>query len=647
MKKNIVVLASEIANDYSFSVLDGITNYFSDKNANLIIISARMGDDLASIQSQIGLKLAECEQIDGIIILSSIFLSRISLDQLTKIVKSFKTKNILSLSVQLPIKGSASIYVSCDDAYNKIIRHLKEVHGCKKIAFLSATATGSKEAKDRYEAFLKAMQKNGLTFDEKLKFEGYFVYDRALYAIQERFKTKKSVDFDALIAANDMMAFAAIRAFEELGLNVPEDIKVVGYDDIIQAQTAELTLSTINQQMEEQGIKAGELIWNKANGVKIKKQTPVKIRPIFRKSCGCADTESAFINKMFRHTGNKNISVSLHLEKNMIQQNIYYLLENLQSEMTLEMLFDSIDSILPDRYIPGIVVCIYKHPLHISEEESLILPKEATIRVHIDKTMNIKETALHENFNPNKMILPKKYFSKGPGTYLIHPIFFGHKQYGYIVCKSISTEYLFTMIYLKTFSTIISQAYIYTMQLEENAKLTSENLLLQMDNTELNQISMIDSLTGVLNRRGLMVMGAESMKLSLKMGANGVVFFADMDFLKKINDEYGHDMGDLAIKLEAQVFKTVFRQNDIIARYGGDEFAGIIPGLPITHVDKIKTKIKEVCKEISLANKLPFEISISFGAVEFNSENHNLETLIKLADKEQYSAKHRHHLERK
>ena len=647
MKKNIIVLASEIANDYSFSILDGISNYFADKNVNLIIISARMGKDLPSMHSQIGLKLTECEQIDGIIVLTAVFLSRISIPKLAELLQNVHTNNILSLSTQLPIKGSSFTYVNSDEAYNTIIKHLIDEHNCKRFAFMSATATGSEEAKERFESFRKAVINNGLEFDESLKFEGGFVYDRALAALQNKYKKKEDVDFDAILAANDMMGFACIRAIESLGLKVPDDVKVVGYDDIIQAQTAELTLSTINQQMEEQGRIAAELVWERANGKEIPEKNPISIRPIFRKSCGCSGTESEFVDKMLKHTGNRNISVSLHLEKNMIQQNIYYLLENLQSEMTLEMLFDSIDSILPDRYFSGIAVCMYKHPLHVTEKEILELPEEATLRVHIDKTMNLKETTLHETFNPRKFILPEQYFNDKPGTYLFHPIFFGHKQYGYIICKSISNEYLFTMIYLKTFSTIISQAYIYTMQLEENAKLTSENLLLQMDNSELNQISMYDSLTGVLNRRGLMVMGVESINLSLKMGTTGVVFFADMDFLKKINDKHGHDMGDLAIKLEAKVFKTVFRQNDIIARLGGDEFAGIIPGLPVTHIEKIKNKIKDACKKISEENNLPFEISISFGAVEFNKENHNLESLIKLADKEQYSSKRRHHLDRK
>ena len=646
MKKNIVVLVSDIANDYSFSVLDGITNFFADKNVNLIIISARMGQDLPSKQSIVGIKLTETDRIDGIIVLTAVFLSRISIDDLAKTLGKVKTDNILSISTQIPIKGSAYTYVDCKSAYDKIINHLINEHNCKRFAFMSAMKTGSKEAKERFDAFKSALEKNGLKFDENLLFEGYFVYDRALAAIQERYKKKEDVNFDAILCANDMMAFASINALEQLNLKVPDDIKVFGYDDIIQAQTAELTLSTINQQMEKQGQTAAELVWKKANGETIPTETPISIKPIFRKSCGCSSTESDFLDKMQKHTGNRNMSVSLHLEKNMIQQNIYFLLETLQNEMTLDMLFEMMDSILPNQYIPGITVCMYDKPLLVSDEEPFALPEKATVKVYIDKNCGIKKTNINETFDPHKMILPAQYFAEGSCTYLIHPIFFGHKQYGYIVCKSVSTEYLFAMIYLQTFSTIISQSYIYTMQLEENAKLTSENLMLQIDNSELNQISMIDSLTGVFNRRGLISMGNEALHHALKTESQGIVFFADMDFLKKINDEYGHDMGDTAIKLEAKIFKTIFRSSDIIARLGGDEFAGVIPGLPISHLERTQNNLTEACKKISKENNLPFEISISLGAVEFNKENCNLENLIKLADIEQYKIKRLHHRER-
>ena len=512
---------------------------------------------------------------------------------------------------------------------------------------MSAIKTGSEEAQERFDAFKKAMDNNGLTFNPTLLFEGKFVYDSAYDALKKRYKGKKKLDFDAIVAANDMMAFACISFVDSMGLKVPEDVKVVGYDDIIQAQTAELTLSTINQQMELQGKTAAELVYKRANGEEIPEATPIEIKPIFRKSCGCSSTESDFIKKMEEHTGNRNMSVMLHLEKNMIQQNIYFLLENLQNEMTMDKLFDMFDTILPERYVPGIAVCMYDKPLFIEEDKQIELPSKATVRLFIDKTCKVKETNLKVVFDPRKMIIPQEFFGKEQSSFMIQPIIFGHKQYGYFVSKCPSTDYLFVLIYLKTFSAIIAQSYIFTNQLEENAKLSSENLLLQIDNTELSEISMIDSLTGAFNRRGLMEMGKETISLALKMGSQGIVFFADMDDLKKINDTYGHDIGDKAIQTEAEIFKTVFRQNDVIGRLGGDEFAGVIPGMPAEHIEKAKEAIIEAGKILAKQRGLPFDISISFGAVEFGPENSDLNTLITLADKEQYIEKRKHHAGRK
>lgn len=643
MKKNIVVLVSEIANDYSFSVLDGINAYFSDKNVNLITIPTRRGDSLAARQYWTGMKLAQSKQVDGVIVLSAIYLSAISKEELAKNLSEFATDNIVSISTDLPVKGAVYTYVSCQSAYDTIVEHLKEEHGCKRIAFMSAMDTGSEEAKDRFHAFEKAMTKNDLAFDKKLYFEGSFVYSGALESLEAKYKKKEDIDFDAIIAANDMMAFACINFVESLGLKVPDDVKVVGYDDIIQAQTAELSLSTINQQMELQGMTAAELAWKRANGEKVTEATAINIKPIFRKSCGCSSTESDFIKKMEKHTGSRNMSVSLHLEKNMIQQNIYYLLETLQNEMTLEMLFDLFGSILPEHYVPGLAICMYDKPMLVEDEMIKELPSKATVKLYIDKREGINNTKVDVTFDPRKEIIPEEFFGKDGGSFMIQPIFFGHKQYGYFVSRSASNEYLFTLIYLKTFSAIISQAYIYTKQLEENAKLSSENIMLQIDNTELNEISMNDSLANVFNRRGLMEMGQEAISLSNKMNNTGIVFFADMDYLKQINDKYGHDMGDKAIQAEAEVFKTVFRQNDVIGRLGGDEFAGVVPGLPADHIEKTKKAIEEACRIISRKQNFPFDISISFGAVEFNATNNNLDELIKLADKEQYKEKSLHH----
>ena len=275
MKKNIVVLVSEIANDYSYAVLDGINSFFKDKDVNLITITTKWIQNLLTKQYWIGMKLAGTEQIDGVIVLSSVYLSFISKEELTGFLSNLKTKNLVSISTHLDIKKSCSTYVSCDSAYDEIIKHLKNKHDCKRFAFSSALETGSEEAKDRYESFLKAMENNGLEFDKNLIFEGDFVYDKAYFAIKNRYSKKEDINFDALIASNDMMAFASIAALESIGVKVPDDVKVVGFDDIIQSQVADLSLSTISQQMELQGSTAAEIVWKRAKGQKVEERTPI------------------------------------------------------------------------------------------------------------------------------------------------------------------------------------------------------------------------------------------------------------------------------------------------------------------------------------------------------------------------------------
>ena len=106
MKKNIVVLVSEIANDYSYAVLDGINAFFKDKDVNLITITTKRIQNLLTKQYWIGMKLAGTEQIDGVIVLSSVYLSFISKEELTGILSNLKTKNLVSISTHLDIKKS-------------------------------------------------------------------------------------------------------------------------------------------------------------------------------------------------------------------------------------------------------------------------------------------------------------------------------------------------------------------------------------------------------------------------------------------------------------------------------------------------------------------------------------------------------------
>ena len=113
------------------------------------------------------------------------------------------------------------------------------------------------------------------------------------------------------------------------------------------------------------------------------------------------------------------------------------------------------------------------------------------------------------------------------------------------------------------------------------------------------------------------------------------MFFADLDGLKTINDQYGHDFGDKAIQAEAEVLRTTFRKMDVIGRLSGDEFGIIASGMDFGFVNRLREKIDAMNREITEKNNFPFQLSISLGAVQFSPKNKNLTELLMMADQVQ------------
>ncbi len=92
---------------------------------------------------------------------------------------------------------------------------------------------------------------------------------------------------------------------------------------------------------------------------------------------------------------------------------------------------------------------------------------------------------------------------------------------------------------------------------------------------ELTALSLTDELTGLSNRRGFLTLAEQLCKTARRLGENVFLAYADMDGMKRINDDMGHDAGDKALKDFAKALKSTFRDSDIVARLGGDEFAAL------------------------------------------------------------------------
>lgn len=93
---------------------------------------------------------------------------------------------------------------------------------------------------------------------------------------------------------------------------------------------------------------------------------------------------------------------------------------------------------------------------------------------------------------------------------------------------------------------------------------------------DLHALALVDELTGLANRRGFAFFADAEVGRARREKRSPVVVFADIDMLKQINDSHGHAAGDVAIRLVAQAFKSILRESDIVARWGGDEFVALI-----------------------------------------------------------------------
>ena len=202
-----------------------------------------------------------------------------------------------------------------------------------------------------------------------------------------------------------------------------------------------------------------------------------------------------------------------------------------------------------------------------------------------------------------------------------------------------SSRFNILHVYLKLIVNAIANAYDFTQALTKNEMLSTKNERLLKSNQELNIQNSIDELTQVLNRRGFMDKAEKELKRAAKTGQSGMVFFADMDGLKKINDTYGHKVGDLAIQTEARVLTDAFRATDIVGRLSGDEFAILSTGLTKNYISSIRKRIDQLNLLYSQEVGLPIPLSLSLGNVSFSPSKIDLDTLLSQADQKLYKEK--------
>ncbi|MCX8037069.1 MAG: PAS domain S-box protein [Candidatus Sumerlaeia bacterium] len=157
---------------------------------------------------------------------------------------------------------------------------------------------------------------------------------------------------------------------------------------------------------------------------------------------------------------------------------------------------------------------------------------------------------------------------------------------------------------------------------------------------ELKTQSISDELTGLYNRRGFLMLAEQQMKVAARAGKGFILLFSDLDGLKWINDNLGHQEGDAALQAAATVLRTTFRESDIVARIGGDEFAAIAVFAPPPTAEMLMARLQENVAAYNQRHANKFTLSLSAGFATYDPHKPcSMDDLLTQADALMYEQK--------
>ncbi|MBI4520231.1 MAG: GGDEF domain-containing protein, partial [Gemmatimonadetes bacterium] len=151
-----------------------------------------------------------------------------------------------------------------------------------------------------------------------------------------------------------------------------------------------------------------------------------------------------------------------------------------------------------------------------------------------------------------------------------------------------------------------------------------------------------DDLTGLYNRRGFFTLAEQQMSLADRRNAELFVLYADLDGLKQINDTRGHEEGDRVLMEVAGVLRKTFRESDVVARIGGDEFVVLAFEAQPSSAEVVIARLERNLNKLNLRKDRPYRLSLSAGIARYTpGSERSIDELLAQADRSMYERKAR------
>jgi signal transduction histidine kinase/DNA-binding LacI/PurR family transcriptional regulator len=284
-RKTIAVFASQVGRAWGTEFLAGITDAAEANNVNVVHFIGGTLRPITSPDNKISFglyDLAKPDQFDGMILTADVGYGS-SASDLKQLRDVYGAMPIVTQSLEVP--GAAMFLPNNVEGIRAVVRHLIEEHGYKRIAFLRGIY-GQLDAEQRFQAYKDELSAHDLRVDENLVVHGDYTTESGREAIQILLDDR-SLRFQAIVAANDRMAFGALEALQQRGIRVPDDVAVTGFDDLREAQAIGVPLTTVRQSFYLSGKQAFDTLMKCIEGGTVPKTTITSAQLLVRWSCGC------------------------------------------------------------------------------------------------------------------------------------------------------------------------------------------------------------------------------------------------------------------------------------------------------------------------------------------------------------------------
>ena len=310
--------------------------------------------------------------------------------------------------------------------------------------------------------------------------------------------------------------------------------------------------------------------------------------------------------------------------------------ELISFDQSLDSSYEMVTELLKTMNMDSSYLYVFENAISYCEGKPWVVPSHAYFKAYHNPTGIYRIPDERQKLAISDIIRNPWTESDHRVTRILAPLFSNEKQYGLLLCELDPLYYSFFVLSISQISSAIR-----TLFLIEGQKRSEQELQKALkDNEYLSNISKIDELSKIYNRRGFYSQVKEIFNNPKMWGKRAILLYGDLDGLKRINDVYGHDEGDVAIQAIAEIMTEAFSSDGIISRFGGDEYAAMIITTQMEFEHVLLPSFHHIKNGVNAKLNKPYTIDISIGYEEFIiTENVSLPKLLEEADNKLYKQK--------